>query len=446
MKKSHDDDLFKDSVMTFGEHLEELRRCLWKAVLGLFIGVGIGLSVANWVVVLIQSPLEQALQDYYLGTAEDELRLVNPKATAEDVALVTQRHMIFDRVYVEPHAVFAALQRGDPEKYHGQFPAEVIEREDLLDAQGLAVVLVAAQGAAEPIWSRLDEAQQAAIRLTTTASNSSTDAIGPFVQSLNRLLDDPSLFTPEAVEKLGVGAETVEQFDRRAELNEDEVRHLNWRLMHAAFPRLIAPPHPLLQSMLFWKPVENDPRTQTQSLGAAEPFMIWLKAGFIAGLVIASPWIFYQIWTFVAAGLYPQEKKYVHVFGPFSLGLFMFGVWLAFTYVFEPVLAFFFSYNRSLHIDPGPRISEWLNFVMFLPVGFGIAFQLPLVMLFLERIHVMSVSKYLQQWRVATLIIWVLAAVLTPADPTSIFFLAVPLMVLYFGGILLCKWWPNPKK
>jgi sec-independent protein translocase protein TatC len=67
-------------------------------------------------------------------------------------------------------------------------------------------------------------------------------------------------------------------------------------------------------------------------------------------------------------------------------------------------------------------------------------------MLFLERINVMSVSKYLKQWRIAVLVIWVLAAVLTPADPTSIFFLAVPLMFLYFGGVLLCKWWPNPKK
>jgi sec-independent protein translocase protein TatC len=217
-------------------------------------------------------------------------------------------------------------------------------------------------------------------------------------------------------------------------------------LLNAALPGAIAEPHPLLEEILIWKPIENDPRTRSRSFGAAESFMIWLKAAFIAGLVIASPWVFYWVWTFVAAGLYPHEKKYVHVFMPFSIILFLLGAGMAFFFVFEPVLAFFFSFNRSLNIDPEPRISEWLNFVLFLPLGFGIAFQLPLVMLFLERIHIMSVSAYLKQWRVAVLVIWVLAAVLTPADPTSIFFLAVPLMFLYFGGVLLCKWWPSGKK
>ena len=75
-----------------------------------------------------------------------------------------------------------------------------------------------------------------------------------------------------------------------------------------------------------------------QSLNSQEPFMIYMKASMVVGVILASPWIFYQIWSFVAAGLYPHERRYVHLFLPFSLGLFLAGAALAFFVVFEPVL------------------------------------------------------------------------------------------------------------
>ena len=117
--------------------------------------------------------------------------------------------------------------------------------------------------------------------------------------------------------------------------------------------------------------------------------MIWVKAALITGAIIASPWIFWQVWSFVAAGLYPHEKNYVYFFLPVSLGLFFAGAALAFFYVFEPVLDFLFGFNRMMNIDPDPRISEWMSFVLMLPLGFGISFQLPLVMLILERIGIL---------------------------------------------------------
>ncbi len=189
--------------------------------------------------------------------------------------------------------------------------------------------------------------------------------------------------------------------------------------------------------------INDDPRIRPSTLSAIEAFSIWFKASLVLGAVISSPWVFWQIWSFVAAGLYPHEKGYVYKFMPFSLGLFLLGAATAYLFVFEPVLNFLFNYNAWLEIDPEPRISEWLGFVLLLPIGFGISFQLPLVMLFLERIGVFNVSAYLQKWRISVMVIFVLSAVLTPADPYSIFFMAGPLMVLYFVGILLCKWRPR---
>ncbi|HOM17761.1 MAG TPA: twin-arginine translocase subunit TatC, partial [Thermoguttaceae bacterium] len=140
---------------------------------------------------------------------------------------------------------------------------------------------------------------------------------------------------------------------------------------------------------------------------------------------------------------YPHEKRYIHIFLPISLSLFLAGVALAFFFVFPPVLDFLFSFNGWLGIDPDPRISEWLGFVLFLPLGFGIAFQLPLAMLFLERIGIFTVQSYLGSWRVSVLTIFVLSMILTPADPYSMFLMAIPLLFLYVLGILMCKLMPR---
>ena len=106
---------------------------------------------------------------------------------------------------------------------------------------------------------------------------------------------------------------------------------------------------------------------------------------------------------------------------------------------------FLFAFNASMGIDPQPRIGEWLTFVMILPLGFGIAFQLPLVMLFLNRIGLFEVESYMAKWRLAVLVIFVVAMFLTPADPISMMLLAAPLTIRYFGGIGLCRWMPRTR-
>jgi sec-independent protein translocase protein TatC len=192
--------------------------------------------------------------------------------------------------------------------------------------------------------------------------------------------------------------------------------------------------------------VADDPRVHTRSLSTAEPFAIWVKAALLVGAVVASPWIFYQIWMFVAAGLYPHEKKYIHIYLPFSVGLFIAGVCLAFFFAMTPVLDFLLSFNRWMGISPDLRITEWLSFVLLLPLGFGISFQLPLVMLFLERIGLFTAESYTARWKVSVLVIFVISMVCTPGDPTSMLLMAVALTLLYFGGIMLCRFMPRPKK
>lgn len=192
-----------------------------------------------------------------------------------------------------------------------------------------------------------------------------------------------------------------------------------------------------------YQPLEEDVRLRVVGLSVQEGFMVYVKASLVAGVLISSPFIFYFIWEFVASGLYHHERRHIYIFLPMSLGLFLAGAALAFFVVFDYVLEFLFWFYTQMGIDPDPRISEWISFVLMLPLGFGISFQLPLVMLFLERVGVFSVEIYWKKWRIAVLVIAVLSMFLTPADPGSMILMAVPLTALYFGGIALCRFMPR---
>ncbi len=352
-KRISEDDYFAHTTMTFGEHLEELRRALLKGVIGILVGFLIGMLVASHVVRYVQGPLERAMQRYYVNVAVEEDSILSEVPQDKRNELAKQM-----------------LAKGMTYSY------AYLEKEELLR---IAREL-----------QKLDTS-----RVPTESSGVTSNSDTAKKHSLNR---DPT--------------------------DKNSPAHLD-------------PAAPMVP-LRVWTRL----KTKITSLGAEEPFMIWLKAAFVAGLVIGGPYAFYQVWLFVAAGLYPHEKRYVYVFLPFSIGLFLAGVSVAFFLVFDPVLDFLLQFNRSMRIDPDPRISNWITFVLFLPIGFGIAFQLPLVMLFLNRIGLVSTQVYAEKWRIAVLVIAVLSAVLTPADPISMIAMGLPLIVLYFLGVALCYWMP----
>ena len=183
-----------------------------------------------------------------------------------------------------------------------------------------------------------------------------------------------------------------------------------------------------------------EPKSALISLAPLETFMIYFGVCMVAGLVIASPWVFYQIWAFIAAGLYRHERHYVKKFLPFSLGLFLGGVFLCFFWVLPYTLQFLLEFNVWLGIEPTLRISEWMSFATILPLVFGVCFQTPLVMMLLTRLGIVTADMYRAKRKFAILIIVVVAAVITPTgDPVTLGLLAVPMIGLYELGILLVR-------
>jgi sec-independent protein translocase protein TatC len=174
------------------------------------------------------------------------------------------------------------------------------------------------------------------------------------------------------------------------------------------------------------------------SLAPLETLTIFFMVCLVAGLVLASPWVFYQIWAFVGAGLYRHERHYVTKYLPFSLGLFLAGVFLCFLLVLPITLKFLLQFNVWLGVAPTLRLSDWMGFATILPLVFGISFQTPLVMLFLERIHIFTVEDFRAKRKIAILVITITAAVITPGqDPFSMVLLAIPMLLLYELGILM---------
>ena len=479
MAKRPQDDLFESTTMSFGEHLEELRGCLVRALLGLLIGFLIGLSIANRVVHLIQRPLTMALDSYYLDKEKTDLQDGDPLAKSENLNVLKTQKKVQDRVQIDPHAILEYLKASSPEQFQDLEVSRYQFRwADVKNGQGQRLCARLSNPkkdddqAAWRIWQSLNAGQRQMLTqlkdLPSSAEFSSREqqALLNILNSLlgNRALQQADEFSSTAAaetespggglldflsssedidtSRLRAGAlSDLRERSKQNELPEEQSRKLNQLLLTAALSDFLNYPEPQLIPIQIWRETE----VRVQALGVHEAFMIWLKAGFVSGLVIASPWIFWQLWIFVAAGLYPHEKRYVHVFLPISLGLFFAGVALAFLFVFEPVLAFLFSFNKYMGIDPDPRISEWLSFVLFLPLGFGVAFQLPLVMLFINRLGLVSEALFLEKWRIAILVIFVISMLLTPADPISMLLMAVPLTFLYFFGVGLCRWMPRFK-
>jgi sec-independent protein translocase protein TatC len=190
----------------------------------------------------------------------------------------------------------------------------------------------------------------------------------------------------------------------------------------------------------------HDLTTQPITLTVQEAFLTYVKVSVVGGLVLSAPCLFYHIWMFVAAGLYPHEKKYVYVFLPISIFLFVAGALFCFFVVFPVMLDYLLGFNEWLKTVPQIRLSEWISFAIILPVMFGVSFQLPLVMLFLERISVFEVKTYQNQRRIAILVIAFVSMILTPSpDPFSMVAMMIPLCLLYELGIVMCKFMENKK-
>jgi len=463
--RQSNEDLFESSRMSFGEHLEELRSVLVRALMGVAIASVFGFYFADQVVEILKKPLVEAILKFDLEDASDELVERYGFVPPEYLPWMQQDQRIPKQVQISPAELALALKTVIPdfaEKVNLDpfgFRANHFDPDQLVNlCQQLTNPTDDSSPTAKKIAAinaSLAPADRETLSRIASQASSSPEDLNQVVSVFNHLVKADAIHQAAAFDDLleldeskGLWAmleppETKPLASVREQLEKENDPALTQRLNRALITYVFSEQMPPFKADLVPIEIWENGEFEPLALGVAEPFTVWLKAGLFTSLILSGPWVFFQIWSFVASGLYPHEQKYIHVFLPISILLFVTGVLLAFYFVFQPVLGFLFSFNRSMGIAPEMRINDWLSFVMFLPLGFGLAFQLPLVMLFMNRIGLFTVENYLSKWRVAVLVIFVLAMFLTPADPISMLLLAVPLTFLYFMGVAMCQWMPH---
>jgi sec-independent protein translocase protein TatC len=321
------EDYFRDTRMSFGDHIEELRSHMLRAIYGFVIGMVVALIFAKWVFGIITEPVQDQLMEFYQRRVEkvaEKLKEGNKQIKALD----------------EPKELPYLMRRADAERMGWNV--------EQMEPEGDMVKV--------PLW----------------------------------------------------------------------VKPLSTSIILSEAQRQVGRP-PMLSTM-----------------NVMEAFMVYFKVVMVTGLVISSPWVFYQLWSFVAAGLYPHEKKYVHRYLPLSIGLFLAGVLVCQFMVIPNAIRSLLWFNQWLDLEPDLRLNEWLTFAILLPLVFGISFQTPLVMLFLGKIGVMDAAAFRRKRFVAYFILAIFAGLVTPSDALSMLMLMIPMWGLYELGVLLVQYSAPP--
>ena len=167
-----------------------------------------------------------------------------------------------------------------------------------------------------------------------------------------------------------------------------------------------------------------------------EGFFTRMHIAFVAGVFVSSPAIFYQVWAFIAPGLYEEEKRSIIPVAVMSAFFFVSGGAFCYFIVFPNAFAFFMSYATDT-IVAMPKISDYLSFVLKLILAFGLVFEMPLFAFFLARMGIITAELMRRVRRYAILAIFIVAAILSPPDVVSQLLMAAPMLVLYEVSIFV---------
>jgi sec-independent protein translocase protein TatC len=169
-------------------------------------------------------------------------------------------------------------------------------------------------------------------------------------------------------------------------------------------------------------------------LNPTEPFNLYLKVGFLAGLFVASPFVLYQVWLFISPGLYRNEKRYVLPFMFSTVGLFVGGGIFGYKMVYPAALDFLIGYGQQF--TPMITIGEYTDLFLTIIIGMGVIFEMPILVFFLSLMGIVTAGWMWRNLRYSILVIFIIAAIVTPTtDILNMCIFAAPMVALYVASI-----------
>jgi len=204
-----------------------------------------------------------------------------------------------------------------------------------------------------------------------------------------------------------------------------------------------------LAAFIFYNFVERilpyllEPVGRVIFIAPTEAFVTHIKIALFGGLFLSSPFVIYQIWKFVSSGLMRNERKYIMIFAPASFLFFIAGACFGYFVILPIGMKFLLSFGSD-YMLPMITASKYITFISVLTLAFGVVFELPLVMLFLTKIGLVTPEFLSKRRRHAIVLIFIVAAFLTPPDVVTQALMAGPLLVLYEVSILFSRWAYKP--
>ncbi len=169
-------------------------------------------------------------------------------------------------------------------------------------------------------------------------------------------------------------------------------------------------------------------------LNPVDPFNFYIKISLVCGAIIASPFILFQVWLFIAPGLYRQEKRYILPFMTATVGLFLTGAFFGYHYVYPGALTFLIGYGSQFR--PMVTLSEYTELFMTVILGLGVTFELPILVFFLALFGIVTPGWLWRNIRYAILIIFIIAGIITPTpEVLTMCVFAAPMLLLYLLSI-----------
>ena len=182
--------------------------------------------------------------------------------------------------------------------------------------------------------------------------------------------------------------------------------------------------------------------TQLVYLNPTDPFNMYLKISFLMGIFVASPFVLYQVWAFIAPGLYRNERRYVLPFMFSTVGLFLAGGYFGYRLVYPAALDFLIGW--SAQFKPMITVGEYTDLFLTIIAGLGIVFEMPILVFFLALMGIVSAGWMWRNFRYAILVIFIIAAIITPTtDIMNMCIFAAPMIVLYVFSIAIA-WFVHP--
>jgi sec-independent protein translocase protein TatC len=180
------------------------------------------------------------------------------------------------------------------------------------------------------------------------------------------------------------------------------------------------------------------------TVSSGEAMILYFKVTTLFGAILAAPWIFWQFWKFVSAGLYLKERRYVYVLAPLSALLFMSGALLFIKFIAFLTIRYLITFDVGIaYVKQQTTLANHVDFMLMMSLVFGIGFQLPLLVVGLNKLGIFSISL-MNKWRKYIIFVLVIVAAVITSDPLSLIALAVPLYLLFEASVLYC--WLTRKK